>query len=156
VFRFFHDERSRGAHDGLMSHITALYPRLVVEGADVALEFYASTLGGTVTERFTGPDGRVVHSLVEAGPARFAVKDAGDGDPAPTGDGVPVIMSLDVSDADAVAERMLGAGATVIFPLADHGYGQYAGRLRDPFGHQWLISQRIENLTPEQIQQRVG
>ncbi|GAA0929549.1 VOC family protein [Pseudonocardia zijingensis] len=139
-----------------MSHITALYPRLVVDGADAALDFYARALDGSVTERFTGPDGRVVHSVVEAGPARFAVKDAGDGDPAPTGDGVPVIMSLDVSDADAVAERMLGAGATVIFPLADHGYGQYAGRLRDPYGHQWLISQRVEELTPEQIQERVG
>jgi PhnB protein len=139
-----------------MSQITALYPRLVVEGADAALDFYARALGGTVTERYALPDGRVVHSIVEAGPIRFSVKDAGDGDPAPTGDGVPVIMSLDVSDADAVAERMLDAGATVIFPIADHGYGDYGGRLRDPFGHQWMISQRIENLTPEQIQERVG
>jgi PhnB protein len=139
-----------------MSHITALYPRLVVEDADAALDFYTRALGGTVTERYTGPGGRVVHAMVEAGPARFAVKDAGDGDPAPTGAGIPAIMSLDVSDADAVADRMLGAGATVIFPLADHGYGQYAGRLRDPFGHQWLIAQRVEDLTPEQIQERVG
>jgi uncharacterized glyoxalase superfamily protein PhnB len=139
-----------------MTQITALYPRLVVEGADAALDFYTRALGGTVTERYTGPDGRVVHAMVESGPARFAVKDAGDGDPAPTGDGIPVIMSLDVSDADAVAERMLGAGATVIFPIADHGYGDYGGRLRDPFGHQWLIAQRIENLTPEQVQERVG
>ena len=137
-------------------HITGLYPRLVVEGADAALEFYTRALGGTVTQRFALPDGRVVHSMVEAGPARFAVKDAGDGDPAPTGDGIPVIMSLDVADADAVAARMLGAGATVIFPIADHGYGDYGGRLRDPFGHQWMISQRIEDLTPEQIQERVG
>jgi PhnB protein len=82
----------------------------------------------------------VVHSLVTAGPVRFAVKDAGDGDPAPAGDGVPVIMSLEVSDADAVAERMLAAGATVIYEIADRGYG-YGGRLRDPFGHQWMISQ---------------
>jgi PhnB protein len=139
-----------------MSHITALYPRLVVEDADAALDFYTRALDCTVTERYTGPDGRVVHAMVEAGPARFAVKDAGDGDPAPTGAGIPVIMSLDVSDADAVAERMLGAGATVIFPLADHGYGQYAGRLRDPYGHQWLIAQHVEQLTPEQIQERVG
>jgi uncharacterized glyoxalase superfamily protein PhnB len=93
--------------------------------------------------------------MMEAGPARFAIKDAGDGDPAPTGAGIPVIMSLEVADADAVAERMLGAGATVIFPIADRGYG-YGGRLRDPFGHQWLIDQRIENLTPAQIQERVG
>ena len=123
-----------------MQNITALQPRLVVEGADAALDFYARALGGTVSERYTGADGRVVHSLVTAGPARFAVKDAGDGDPAPSGDGVPVIMSLEVNDADAVAERMLAAGATVIYEIADRGYG-YGGRLRDPFGHQWMISQ---------------
>jgi uncharacterized glyoxalase superfamily protein PhnB len=123
-----------------MQNITALQPRIVVDGADAALDFYARALGGTVSERYTGADGRVVHSLVTAGPARFAVKDAGDGDPAPSGDGVPVIMSLEVNDADAVAERMLAAGATVIYEIADRGYG-YGGRLRDPFGHQWMISQ---------------
>ena len=120
--------------------ITALYPRLVVEGADAAVEFYARAFGGSVTERYQGDDGRVVHAMVVAGPARFAVKDAGDGDPAPSGGGVPVLMTLDVTDADAVAERMLAAGATVIYEIADRGYG-YGGRLRDPYGHQWMISQ---------------
>ena len=125
-----------------MQNITALQPRLVVDRADAALDFYARALGGTVSERYTGADGRVVHSMVAAGPARFAVKDAGDGDPAPSGDGVPVIMSLQVNDADAVAERMLAAGATIIYEIADRGYG-YGGRLRDPFGHQWMISQGV-------------
>jgi uncharacterized glyoxalase superfamily protein PhnB len=124
-----------------MSAITALYPRLVVEGADAALDFYAKALDAVVSERFTGPDGRVVHAMVQAGPIRFAVKDAGDGDPAPSGSGIPVIMSLEVTDADAVAERMLAAGSTVIYEIADRGYG-YGGRLADPFGHQWMISQQ--------------
>jgi PhnB protein len=124
-----------------MSAITGLYPRLVVEGADAALEFYAKALDAVVSERFTGPDGRVVHAMVQAGPIRFAVKDAGDGDPAPSGSGIPVIMSLEVTDADAVAERMLAAGSTVIYEIADRGYG-YGGRLADPFGHQWMISQQ--------------
>jgi uncharacterized glyoxalase superfamily protein PhnB len=121
--------------------ITSLYPRLVVEGADAALDFYAKALDAEVSERFTGPDGRVVHAMVQAGPIQFAVKDAGDGDPAPSGSGVPVILALDVTDADAVAERMLAAGATVIYEIADRGYG-YGGRLADPFGHQWMISQQ--------------
>jgi uncharacterized glyoxalase superfamily protein PhnB len=140
----------------MSSHdISALYPRLVVEGADAALGFYARALGGTVTERYTRPDGRVVHAMVEAGPVRFAVKDADDTDPAPAGGGIPVILSLDVTDADAVAERMLAEGAAVIFPLAEQPYG-YGGRLRDPFGHQWMLRQQAEELTPEQIQGRVG
>ncbi len=138
-----------------MSELQNLYPRLVVEGADAALAFYTAAFGGTVTERFTGPDGRVVHSLVTAGPIRFAVKDAGDGDPAPTDGGNPVIMTLEVSDADAVAARMRDGGATTVFDLADHGYGDYGGRLRDPFGHQWMLSQKIEDLTADETQARL-
>lgn len=117
--------------------IKALYPRLVVEGADKALAFYAAAFGGVTSERHTGPDGRVVHAMVTAGSVRFAVKDAGDGDPAPAG-GMPVIMALDVTDADVVAKRMIDAGATVIYPVDDHEYGR-GGRLQDPFGHQWMV-----------------
>ena len=66
-----------------MSEIEECYPRLVVEGADDALAFYAKAFGGEVTERYAD-GGRVQHAMVVAGPARFAVKDAGDGDPAPS------------------------------------------------------------------------
>jgi PhnB protein len=138
-----------------MTEILGLHPRLVVDGADAALAFYTTAFGGEVLERYTGADGRVVHSSVQAGPVRFAVKDAGDGDPAPSGGGVPVIMSLDVSDADTVAERMVAAGATVIFEIADRGYGDYGGRLADPFGHQWMLSQRTEQLDADQVQSRL-
>jgi uncharacterized glyoxalase superfamily protein PhnB len=137
-----------------MTQILGLHPRLVVEDADAALAFYSTALGGEVTERYTA-DGRVVHAMVEAGPIRFAVKDAGDGDTAPSGGGTPVIMSLDVTDADAVARRMLDAGATVIFPVSDHDYGDRGGRLADPFGHQWMIAQHTERLTPDEVQRRL-
>jgi PhnB protein len=135
--------------------IRSLHPRLVVEGAAAALDFYVAAFDGEVTERYTGADGRIVHSMVVAGPIRFAVKDAGDGDRAPAEGGLSVIMSLEVSDADAVAARMRAAGATTIFELADHGYGEYGGRLADPFGHQWMISQPIEKLTADEVQARV-
>ena len=66
-----------------MSDINDFYPRLVVEGADDALAFYTKAFGAEVTERYTADDGRVQHAMLVVGPARFAVKDAGDGDPAP-------------------------------------------------------------------------
>jgi PhnB protein len=120
--------------------IHGMYPRLVVKGAAAALDFYTAAFEAKVSERFESPDGRIVHAMVVAGDIRFAVKDAGDGDPAPSAGGIPVIMALEVDDADAVAERMLAAGATVIYPVADHDYGDRGGRLGDPFGHQWIVS----------------
>ncbi|MCK8434894.1 VOC family protein [Streptomyces sp. D2-8] len=135
--------------------VTRLYARLVVFDGARAIDFYRDALGAEETERYTGPDGKIVHAMLRLGDAAIAVKDADDGDPAPTSlGGSPVIMALDVSDADAVAEAMLRGGATVIHPVADQHYGQRGGRLADPFGHLWMISQTIEDLTPEEIQRR--
>ncbi|HZZ52158.1 MAG TPA: VOC family protein [Pseudonocardia sp.] len=120
-----------------------LYPRLVVEGADAALDFYTAAFGGSVTERHAGPDGKVVHAKIAAGPISFAVKDADNVDPAPSAERPATIIALLVTDAHATARRMKDGGAQVIFPVADHDYGDRAGRLRDPFGHVWMIAQRL-------------
>jgi uncharacterized glyoxalase superfamily protein PhnB len=135
--------------------VTRLYPRLVVSDATRAIDFYRGALGAEEIERYTGPGGRIVHALLRLGGAGLAVKDADEGDPAPPSlGGTPVIMALDVTDADAVAEAMVRAGATVVYPVADQHYGQRGGRLADPFGHLWMISQTIEDLTPEEVQRR--
>ncbi|MER5836373.1 VOC family protein [Streptomyces sp. NPDC002130] len=135
--------------------VTRLYARLVVPDGPRAIDFYRAALGAEEIERYTGPDGRIVHALLRLGGAVIAVKDADAADPAPASlGGSPVIMALDVSDADAVAEAMVRGGATVVYPVADQHYGQRGGRLADPFGHLWMISQTIEDLTPEQIQAR--
>ena len=127
-----------------MSENLEMYPRLVVRDADAACEFYVAAFGGKVTERHTGPDGSVVHAMVEAGPVRIAVKDADEVDPAPSPGGpLPVIIAVYVSDPDEVAERMVAGGAEVLFPVTDHDYGDRGGRLRDPFGHLWMIAKRL-------------
>jgi predicted kinase len=49
--------------------------------------------------------------------------------------------------------RMCKAGSVVVFPLQEF-CGERMGRVRDPFGHLWLLSQRIERLPVEEIQRR--
>ncbi|MDG9709355.1 VOC family protein [Streptomyces sp. DH10] len=135
--------------------LTRLYARLVVSDGPRAIDFYRTAFGAEEIERYTGPDGKIVHAMLRLGDAVIAVKDADESDPAPDSlGGSPVIMALDVSDADAVAEAMLRGGARVVYPVADQHYGQRGGRLADPFGHLWMISQTIEELTPQEIQKR--
>ena len=126
-----------------MTETYELYPRLVVEGGDAALAFYGKALGGEVIERFTGPDGGVVHAMVAVGPVRFAVKDADEVDRAPTAGAVPVIIALYVSDPAGAAATRGDAGPTTGVPAAHHPSGERAGRLLDPFGHLWMLARPI-------------
>lgn len=139
------------------SHIARVYARLVVSDGAAAIGFYRAALGATELARYTNPAGKIVHAELDLAGTMIALKDEGDGDPAPsTLGGTPVIMALQVDDADAVAEAMLTAGATVIYPVADQPHGERGGRLADPYGHQWIISHKIEELTAAEIQRRVG
>ncbi|MCF2533347.1 VOC family protein [Yinghuangia soli] len=146
---------SDGSGGSGTSGVRRVYARLVVSDGPRAIDFYRAALGAEEVERYTDPDGKIVHAMITVGGTPIAVKDEDDADPAPTTlGGSPVVIALDVEDADAVADALLSNGATVVYPVADQPYGQRGGRVADPFGHLWMISQDIEALTPEEIQER--
>jgi uncharacterized glyoxalase superfamily protein PhnB len=137
-----------------MTRIEQLYPRLPVRGADAAIAFYRDAFGADLVERYATPTGEVVHALLRAGDVVWAVKDGDEYDPAPSAGGGSAILALYVDDADAVGAALEKAGATVRFPISDQPYGERGGRFTDPFGHQWMVAQRTEDLTPEEVEER--
>ena len=126
---------------------TQLSPRLVVAGAARAIDFYVTVFDAKEIVRYTHDDGTIVHAELAIGDSVIMIKEEDGGDPGPvTLGGSPVLMALKVDDADAVGERMLAAGSTVVFPIDDQDYGEVqerGGRLKDPFGHLWIISQPL-------------
>lgn len=136
---------------------TKLQLRLVVQDAAAALDFYVAALDGREVVRYAEPSGAIVHAEVEVGDSVFSVTQ-GDGNvnrsPVELG-GTPVLCHLQVPDADARAAAMVANGATVVFPVTDQYYGSRDGRLQDPFGHLWLLTQPLGDLSPEEIQARV-
>lgn len=137
--------------------IAGVYPRLVVSDGAAAIGFYRAALGATEVARYTNPAGKIVHAELDLAGTMIAIKDEDGSDLAPTTlGGTGVIMALRVDDADAAAEAMLAAGATVRYPVADQPHGQRSGRLADPYGHLWMVSQQIEELSAAEVQRRVG
>ncbi len=61
--------------------------------------------------------------------------------------GSPVVLNLQVEDAAGIGKQAEEAGAEVLAPVADQFYGYRSGRFRDPFGHIWVLSQRLEELS---------
>jgi PhnB protein len=143
-------------------HLHTVTPRLVVRDGAAAIDFYAEAFGAQeIGERFRLPDGQLVHAEVRIGDSVVMItEEAGDSDvPARAPDAlgaVSAIMATYWEDVDAVWERALAAGAEVLFPLADQFYGDRAGRLRDPFGQQWMLSKRIEHVSHEEMGRRAS
>jgi PhnB protein len=130
----------------------------VRDGA-AAIAFYGEAFGAVeIGERFSAPDGQLIHAEVQIGDSVIMLSaEAEDGAPArsPQSLGaVSAIMATYWEDVDAAWERAVEAGAEVLYSLADQFFGERAGRLRDPFGHQWMMSQRIEQLSAEEMRRR--
>jgi PhnB protein len=68
--------------------------------------------------------------------------------------GTPVSMYFYVEDVDSFTEKAIGEGLKVLKPVADQFYGDRSGHFEDPFGHQWGFATRIEDLTPEELNER--
>jgi PhnB protein len=131
-----------------------LIPRLVVADAAAAIAFYRAAFGAAEVACHRGAEGRVVHAELSLGGAPLYLKDADAYDPVPQGPGA--LLSLYVPDSDAVFAAALSAGAEVVFPLQTQFYGERGGRLRDPFGYQWLVSTVEEQLSPEELDRRTS
>lgn len=114
-------------------------PKLVVDGADRAIEFYQEVLGAELGARFTMGDVVVFAELSLPSGDVLQVKDADDVDLAPAGDGTGVIIDVLCDDPDALVQAAVDRGAEVLFRVDDQPYGSRQGRIRDPFGHQWIV-----------------
>ena len=66
--------------------------------------------------------------------------------------GSPVSALLYVENADATVNAAVAAGAKITRPLKDEFYGDRAGTITDPFGHQWYIHTHIKDVSPEEMQ----
>ncbi len=136
-------------------------PHLVVKGASEAIEFYKRAFGAEELSRmpFPGPDGQVKlgHAELQIGDSRLFLADEfpEQGATGPSGSS-PVTIHMYVTDADAVFDRAVKAGATRNMPPADMFWGDRYARVVDPFGHHWSIATHLEDLTPEQMQQRMA
>jgi PhnB protein len=132
---------------------------LSVNGADKAIAWYKNALGAiNVGSPLRMPDGAIVHAEIQIGDTPIFLAEASDdgvgGSPNDLG-GTAVRLALHTKDADATMAAAEKAGAEVLIPVADQFYGQRAGRIRDPFGHVWIISQPIEYVLPEEMQRRM-
>jgi len=116
-------------------------PWLAVSNAQRAVDFYQAAFGAVESYRLDGEDGSLAVAQLSIGAAVFWVQDDYAGSPDTLGAG-SVRMILSVDDPDAVFDRAVAAGATVVAPVSE-AYGWRTGRVTDPFGHDWETSRQL-------------
>ena len=132
----------------------SITPHIVVQGADRAASFYRDAFGAEEVDRIPTPDGRLMSVRLRIGDALLHVADEfpemGVLAP-PSFGGTPVVLTLEVADADAAFARAVTAGATVRQPPADMFWGDRHGQLEDPFGHRWNVSQHLRDVPHDEV-----
>jgi PhnB protein len=127
--------------------IRAVTPYLAVRNARAAIAFYIAAFGARQMLLIEEQDGRIGHATLGIGPAEIYLADEHPEFENVVGPeilgGTSVTLDLEVDDVDAAVERAVAAGATLIRPPDHPESGVQAGKVRDPFGHIWLITRII-------------
>jgi PhnB protein len=132
----------------------SITPSLFVAGAAKAIDFYKKAFGAEERMRFPAPDGSIMYAELKIGDSTIMLgdemPDQGGRGPKTIG-GTPVSFFLYRENVDAEWKKAINAGAREIVPLADQFWGDRAGCIEDPFGHQWWLAQHMQDLTEEEL-----
>lgn len=130
---------------------------LTVKNASEAIEFYNRAFGMEEVMRLVDPStGAIVHAEMKFADTIIMLSEE---DPrfnhGPKSlKGTSVVIQLYVPDVEGIWAEAISAGCKEIFPVKSQFYGDRAGRLEDPFGHQWIIATQEEKLTAQEMQKR--
>jgi uncharacterized glyoxalase superfamily protein PhnB len=134
----------------------SITPSLFIAGAAKAIDFYKKAFGAQEKMRFPAPDGSIMYAELQIGDSIIMLGDEmpeqGGGRSPKTLGGTPVSFFMYRENVDAEWKRAIDAGAKEVMPLIDQFWGDRAGCLEDPFGHQWWLAQRVRDMTEEELQ----
>jgi PhnB protein len=134
-------------------------PYLSIDGAADAIDFYKKAFGATELFRMAQPDGKIGHAEIKIGDSPIMLADECPemncvGPKTLGGSSVSILVY--VPDVDTTFKQALDAGATEHRPVEDKFYGDRMGSLIDPFGHIWHLGTHVEDVSPEDMEQRAA
>jgi len=131
-------------------------PYLTVDDPEAALDFYARAFGATEIVRME-MGGKIGHAEIRIGDSVIMLSgewpEMDKLGPKARG-GATSSLLIYLADVDAAFQRALDAGATAERPPEDQFWGDRMGVLKDPFGHNWMLSTHVEDVSEEEISRR--
>ena len=133
-------------------------PYLTLNDASRALDFYKRAFGAQEVMRMAGPNGKIGHAEIKIGDSMIMLADEMPGNfgqsPQSLG-GTTSGIFLYVENVDAVFQQAVSAGAHPESQPADMFWGDRFGKLKDPFGHAWMVATHKEDVAPAEMKKRM-
>ncbi|WP_147918663.1 VOC family protein [Ruania zhangjianzhongii] len=129
---------------------TTVAPWVVTDDTGALLDFIASVFDGEELARVQTADGSIGHGEIRVGTTVVLAFDR-----RPEWPQMPSLLRVWVPDAEAAVARAVAQGASVVTELGDNAFGQRGGRVKDPLGNIWWVTEQVETVPEEAIWQRL-
>ena len=147
---------------GARPNTRQIAPNLIVRDGRRALRFYQEAFQAEVTYLSEMPGGIGLHAQLRVADSFVLVSTENmqrhpeSRTRAPeTLRGISVLLELYVDDVDGWFSRAVAAGAQPTMPPADTFFGDRYGWVTDPSGHIWALATVKEELTADEIGERM-
>ena len=136
---------------------TTITPYLTVKDARAAAKFYGAVFDADPCISLELPDGGVAHMELKIGDTRFMI-----GEEYPDMDihapdtlgGSPLTLVLWLNDVDGAVAAAVEKGSTVLAEPEDQFHGNRTAKIKDPFGHIWMLSCMLEDVDDVEVVKR--
>ena len=130
---------------------------LTVDDAARAIDFYKKAFGARELSRLPMGD-KVGHAELQIGDTRIMLNDEFPdrdnlGPNARGGSSVGFVLYTD--DVDSAFKTAIDAGGKQTMAVENQFWGDRMGTLTDPFGHKWSLATHVEDVPPEQFEERM-
>jgi PhnB protein len=125
-------------------------PILATTQANQLYAFLEKAFEAKLLDRHDTPSGEPAYMTVRIGDSVFSVMRPLEG-----GQPTHSAFYVYVADVDLVHRRAVDAGARSVQEPGDVVHGDRMATLIDPFGNQWTIASRIEQISVEELHRRL-
>lgn len=117
-------------------------PYLAIKDAAKAIDWYKSVFGAKELTRQMAPGNMIMHADLKLVGSRVFVSDIFPGADMTdaTRSGTPVSLSIYDKSIQKLYQKAVDNGAKVAMPLAKQFWGDWYGKVTDPFGHSWAFN----------------
>lgn len=122
---------------------------LKVNDGEAAIRFYNSAFGAEVLEKLIDSEGIIQYAELKIDDTIIMLnEDKWFSEPR------GIVLQIYTGDVEGLFETAIKAGAEELSAISKHFYGDRAGRLKDPFGYEWVISTHMEDVPPAELRKR--